>query len=75
MRYVWLSIEISNESLAKAGNVVKAVRQGHEGVQALSPARVSHSFYTGSNPIDFIPFYRKIQLLQKVDKYARSKKN
>ena len=67
------SAEISNQSLEKAGDVVKAIRQGHEGVQSLSPGRVSHSLYTKSNPIDFIPLERKIQFLQKIDKYARSK--
>jgi len=67
------SSEISSEALEKAANVVQAVGQGYEGNQALSPVTISRSLYTTSNPIDFISLEKKVQLLQKIDKYARSK--
>ena len=67
------SSEISEKSMARAGETVKAVQQGHGGTMDLNPNGTNRQLYIDENPLLGVPFEKKVKLLQDIDAYARSK--
>lgn len=63
--------EISVAALARAGDAVQAVKAGYDGSYAAAPARTNRQLYTSDNPIGEPSFEAKVDLLQKIDAYAR----
>lgn len=67
------SSEISEKSIARAGETVKTVQQGYAGKMDVGPQKTNHQLYTDENPLLQVPFEKKVKLLQDVDAYARGK--
>ncbi len=65
--------EFSEGALKRAADTVKAVRSGRGGEAAVGPSGTNIQLYTDANPIGLIPFETKVELLQKIDAYARAK--
>ena len=65
--------EFSEGALKRAADTVKAVRSGRGGEAAVGPSGTNTQLYTDANPIGLIPFETKVELLQKIDAYARAK--
>jgi TldD protein len=66
--------ELSEEALRRAGETVRAVRDGHSGGLDLSgPAGTNRQLYTDDNPLALIPFAAKVGLLEDIDAFARSR--
>jgi TldD protein len=65
--------EFSEGALKRAADTVKAVRSGHGGEAAVGPTGTNKQLYTDANPIGLVPFETKVELLQKIDAYARAK--
>ncbi|TAN58806.1 MAG: metalloprotease TldD [Rhodospirillales bacterium] len=64
--------EISEAALARAGEAVRAVRQGHSGSLAAPPQGTNRQLYTEANPLASASFDAKVSLLGEIDAYARS---
>jgi TldD protein len=67
------SSEITEKAIARAGETVKSVQQGHGGTMDLNPHGTNRQLYLDDNPLLQIPFERKVKLLQEIDAYARAK--
>ncbi|MFH1158859.1 MAG: metalloprotease TldD [Pseudomonadota bacterium] len=67
------SSEITEKSITRAGEVVKAVQRGHSGTMDLNPQKTDQQLYTGDNPLPLVPFEKKVRLLQDIDAYARAR--
>ncbi|MCK5296049.1 MAG: metalloprotease TldD [Alphaproteobacteria bacterium] len=67
------SNEITEESLKRAARTVQAVHSGNSGAVSLPIQSAPKKLYTDSNPLELIEFEKKIELLSKIDVYARSK--
>jgi TldD protein len=65
--------DISVDALARAADVVRAVRSGHGGVYAAAPQRTNRTLYGPENPLASPTFEEKVRLLQEIDAYARAK--
>jgi TldD protein len=65
--------ELSEAAIRRAGETVKAVRQGHGGILAEPPRGTNRSLYTDSNPLNAVEFTDKVKLLTEIDAYARAK--
>ena len=65
--------ELSEAALRRAGETVRAVRQGHGGTLAEPPRGTNRSLYTEANPLNAVPFADKVKLLGEIDAYARAK--
>nr|WP_173576953.1 metalloprotease TldD [Acetobacter fallax] len=65
------SDEISTVSLRRAGETVKAVRNGRSGVMAPPPRSTNTRLYSDLNPLDGTDFVRRAALLGEIDAYAR----
>jgi len=66
------STEISEASIARAGETVRAVRTGHTGTVADAPAGTNRDLYTDVNPLGEMAFEDKVALLSEIDAYARA---
>ena len=66
------SSEISKSSLSRATNTIKSARLNSNTNIDLSPNNTNKKYYNEENPILELPFSEKIQILKKVDDYARS---
>ena len=66
------STEISEASIARAGETVRAVRTGHNGTVADAPAGTNRDLYTDVNPLGVMAFEDKVALLSEIDAYARA---
>ena len=64
---------LSEEAIRRAGDTVKAVRNGHSGTMAAAPMGTNSALYTDINPLNLVPFETKVQLLEAMDAYARGK--
>ena len=65
--------EISDAALQRAANTIKAAKSGYAGnVVPLPPRAPHHKLYTDMNPIDTDSFANKVNLLSRVDAYARA---
>ncbi len=65
--------ELSEEAIRRAGQTVRAVKQGHSGSLAAPPPGTNRLLYTDANPLSQIEFAAKTQLLAEIDAYARAK--
>ena len=65
------SSEVSEEALKRAGETVRSIGQTG-GSLALPPQKTNQKRYTDRNPIDELPFARKVALLTEADAFARS---
>ncbi|MFO0388262.1 MAG: metalloprotease TldD [Alphaproteobacteria bacterium] len=67
--------EISEAALNRAAQTVKTVNHGQKGVAALTPPPfgTNQALYKDINPIKEVEFTAKIELLQEIDAYLRSK--
>src|ERR1700735_1041463 len=55
--------ELSEAAIKRAGETVKAVRQGHGGMLAEPPRGTNRSLYTDANPLNAVEFTDKVKLL------------
>ncbi len=67
------SNELSNDAVGRAAETVKAVGQGRSGKVDLGSIGTNVSLYSDINPLGEASFEAKVDLLGKVDAYARSK--
>ncbi|TAL27559.1 MAG: metalloprotease TldD [Alphaproteobacteria bacterium] len=67
------SSELSEKSIARAGETVKTVQQGHGGTMDLNPHGTNRQLYIDDNPLLGVPFEKKVKLLQDIDAYVRAK--
>jgi TldD protein len=65
--------ELSEEAIRRAGETVKAVREGRSGTLAGPPRGTNASLYTDANPLNAVPFETKVRLLAEIDAYARAR--
>ena len=65
--------ELSHEALRRAASAVIAAKQGREGVVAMrSPVATNRHLYSEDNPIEEVPFERKVALLEEIDAFLRA---
>lgn len=64
---------LDEQALKRAAETVKAVRTGRGGKADESPRGTNHLLYADDNPIDSVPFAKKVALLQEIDAYVRAK--
>lgn len=67
------SSELTEKSIARAGETVMSVAQGFGGTMDLAPQKTNQQLYIDDNPLLLIPFEKKVKLLQDIDAYARGK--
>ncbi|MBH69557.1 MAG: metalloprotease TldD [Rhodospirillaceae bacterium] len=67
------SSELSENSIKRAANTVKAVKHGYEGTAAHDPISTNTSLYTDDNPLLGMDFSEKVKLLTNIDEYARTR--
>ncbi len=65
--------ELSEAAIRRAAETVKLVAQGHGGSIALAPPHTNARLYTDENPLDLVPFARKVALCQEIDAAARAR--
>jgi len=65
--------ELSEDAIRRAGQTVRAVKQGQSGTVAAPPAGTNRQLYTAANPLGQIEFAAKTRLLAEIDAYARAK--
>jgi TldD protein len=63
--------ELSEAALARAGETVRAVRQGHSGTLDLAPQATNARLYSDANPLALLDFAAKTTLLGEIDAFAR----
>ncbi len=64
---------IDEAAIKRAGQTVQAVRSAHGGKADVNPPRTNRHLYGEENPLAALAFEKKIQLLQTIDAYVRSK--
>jgi TldD protein len=64
---------LDEKALKRAAETVKAVRAGHSGKSDETPRGTNRLLYADDNPIDGVPFAKKVALLEAVDAYVRGK--
>ena len=65
--------ELSEDAILRAAHTVQAVRAGHAGTLAQPPIGTNRILYMDDNPLQRVPFDQKVELLQRMDAYARAK--
>ena len=65
--------DLSEEAIGRAASAVRAVLAGHSGALAGGPRGTNRALYAPVNPLQEMPFERKVKLLEEIDGYARSK--
>jgi TldD protein len=65
--------ELNEAAIKRAGETVRAVRQGHGGTLAEAPRGTNRQLYTDANPLNAVAFEDKVRLLTEIDAYARAK--
>jgi TldD protein len=65
--------DLSEAAIRRAAETVRAVTAGHGGTLALPPRGTNAQLYTPDNPLPGIPFEAKIELLARIDTYARAR--
>lgn len=64
--------ELSHAALQRAADAVAAVKHGHAGATAMDPPlAVNQRLYGEDNPVELVPFERKLALLQEADAFLR----
>src|SRR3546814_5883827 len=64
---------LSESAIRRAAETVKLVAQGHGGEIALAQPRTNARLYTDENPLELVPFARKVALCQQIDAAARAR--
>jgi TldD protein len=67
------STTLTEQSIARAGETVRAVRAGRGGTLADPPSGTNQQLYTDENPLPIVPFDMKVSTLAEIDAYARAK--
>jgi len=67
------SSEMTEKSIARAGETVQAVQSGYTGKMDLNPNKTNQQLYVDDNPLLLVPFEKKVKLLQDIDAYARAR--
>jgi TldD protein len=65
--------DLSEPSLRRAAEAVRAVQRGYSGAYAAAPPRSNVRLYGDENPLDAPGFEAKVKLLQEIDAYTRAK--
>ena len=65
--------ELSEEAIRRAGETVRAVKQGARGTVAAPPPGTNRLLYAADNPLAQTEFAAKTKLLAEIDAYARAK--
>ena len=66
------SDDFSDTSMKRAGETVRAIKNGQNAVMAAPPQLHSKNLYTDQNPIDSKEFKTKVDLLEDIDRYVRA---
>ena len=66
------SSELTDASLLKAVNAVKTLKNGSNSKNTI-PNKTNNTLYSDENPIQLVEFKSKINLLENINSYARSK--
>jgi TldD protein len=64
---------LTEDAIRRAGETVRAVRSGHDGVASDRPAGTNRALYPGENPLTQVPFAAKVKLLSDIDTFARGR--
>ncbi len=64
---------LDEAAIRRAGETVRAVRQGHGGTLADAPQGTNRALYTDANPLSAVPFEQKVALLAEIDAFARGR--
>lgn len=64
---------LDEAAIRRAGETVRAVRQGHGGTLADAPLGTNRALYTDANPLSAVPFEQKVTLLAEIDAFARGR--
>jgi len=65
--------DISEATLRRAADAVRAVGSGHSGTYAAAPARTNARLYADTNPLATPTFEEKVRLLSEIDAFARAR--
>ena len=65
--------ELSEAAIGRAGETVKAVREGRNGTLAGPSRGTNAALYTDANPLNAVPFETKVKLLAEIDAFARAR--
>src|SRR3954464_2571003 len=65
--------DVSEGSISRAADAVRAVKGGHSGKYAEAPGRTNRKLYSDDNPLEAPGFDAKVKLLETMDAYARAK--
>ena len=65
--------DISEATLRRAADAVRAVGSGHSGIYAAAPARTNARLYADTNPLATPTFEEKVRLLSEIDAFARAR--
>jgi TldD protein len=64
---------LDEQALKRAAATVKAIRAGHSGKSDETPRGTNRLLYADDNPIDGVPFAKKVALLEDINAYVRNK--
>ncbi len=67
------SVLIDEDAIHRAGQTVRAAQAGRSGTMSLPPVGTNRHLYDDANPLLGHAFEEKIQLLQEIDAYIRSR--
>ena len=67
------SNDISESAIRRAADAVQAVKRGHTGTYADPPRGTNVALYGADNPLASPNFAEKVELLERIDAYARGK--
>ena len=67
------SSDISETAIRRASDAVQAVKHGHTGTYAEAPRGTNVALYGQDSPLEHPAFAEKVELLKKIDAYARDK--
>jgi TldD protein len=67
------SSELTPEAMDRAADAVKSVTRGYAGTLADGPARANRALYGMANPLEESAFPDKVDLLARIDAFARSR--
>ena len=66
--------ELSHAALRRASEAAVAARRGHAGALAMpAPPATNRHLYAEDNPIEAVPFAKKLALLQDIDEFLRAR--
>ena len=65
--------DLSEAALRRAAETVKAVHAGHSGSLEAAPPGTNQQLYTNENPLNGVPFERKVQVLSAIDSFLRER--